>query len=326
MPLCLPRAQIICSALVAALVVSARDPDAIRPLIDFMYGLICMLMCPVGFRAGIMGAMNDAGPENWSAAADSQVGTPTWPGPDRPRTAWDYLLATAGRATATADAWRTSGFPARRAIARRWRLRSHVPSRYTPVGSFTGRESMSALLAGLRLGSARLEGNVDTAIGGTTARLKVEHDELLDNRLTCHMRGWYDQSWLPGSGELRHIDVAGTVGVLPVLVDGMTWIGWGTDDDLEPFGRGPCRAVVVGAESKRAALDERSATWHAWLIGLPHGDSPARFKLGDADVTLTSCDEDPAMESARWRHSPGGHDPAHQMTLQPEQPVLSWKH
>ena len=162
------------------------------------------------------------------------------------------------------------------------------------MGRLTGCEPVPALLAGLRLGTATLEGEAATAIDGTAARSRVEHDGLSGNRLCCTLRGSYDQEWVPGPvQELRHEDLATSVGGLPIVVEAATWTGWGTDDSLEPFSRGPCSGVLVGASSMAAAETAHSRSWHAWLIGAVAPAGPASVRLRGVDITLTGQEEDP---------------------------------
>ena len=183
----------------------------------------------------------------------------------------------------------------RQSIARQWRTRVRIPVRLLPVGRLTGREPMPSILAGLRLGTATLEGDVATAIDGVVARLTVEHDGLSGDRLCCTLRGSYDQKWGPGAvQELRHEDLATSIGGLPAVVEKATWTGWGTDDSLESFSRGPCCGVLVGASSPDSMKTERSRTWHAWLIGAVAPTGPASVTLRGVDITLTGQEEDPA--------------------------------
>ena len=76
-------------------------------------------------------------------------------------------------------------------------------------------------------------------------------------------------------------------------MEGVTWTGWGADDSLEPFSRGPCRGILVGASSLAAVKTERSRTWRAWLIGAVAPTGPASVRLRGVDITLTGQEEDP---------------------------------
>jgi hypothetical protein len=173
-------------------------------------------------------------------------------------------------------------------------MRARIPAGLLPVGRLNGREAVPAILAGLRLGTATLEGEVATAIDGTVARLTVEHGGLSGDRLRCILRGSYDQQWAPGPvQELRHEDLATSVGALPAVVEEATWTGWGTDDGLEPFSQGPCRGVIVGAQSLASGKAERSRTWHAWLVGAVAPTRPSNATLRGVDITLVGQEEDP---------------------------------
>lgn len=225
---------------------------------------------------------------------------------------WAPLFIAAGRVARAVDDARTRAEDhlLRHTAARRWRTRGRVPSELLPIGRLTGREPMPAILAGLRLGTATLEGDVDAAVDGTVARLAVEHDDLSGDRLSCTLRGSYHQAWLPGPNqELQHQDLVAHLGELPIVVEGATWTGWGTDDSLEPFSRGPCRGIVIGASSLTAKQTQRSRTWHAWLIGAVVPAGPARVKLRGVDITLTEQEEDPRYigglsgKLGRWSRS-----------------------
>jgi hypothetical protein len=209
---------------------------------------------------------------------------------------WAPLFNAAERAARAADRARSKAAERalRHSIARQWRTRARIPAELLPVGRLTGREPIPALLAGLRLGTAILEGVVATAIDGTVPDLTVEHDGLSGDRMCCTLRGSYDQEWIPDPNqELRHEDLATSVGGLPVVVEGVTWTGWGTDDSLEPFSRGPCPGILVGASSLEAVKTERSRTWCAWLIGAVAPTGPASVRLRAVDITLTGQEEDP---------------------------------
>ena len=209
---------------------------------------------------------------------------------------WTPLFNVTERAARAADRARSNVAERalRHSIARQWRTRARIPAELLPVGRLTGREPMPALLAGLRLGTATLEGVVDTAIDGTVPRLTIEHDGLSGDRLCCTLRGSYEREWVPGlNQELRHEDLLTALGGLPVVVEGVTWTGWGTDDSLESFSRGPCRGVLVGASSLASVKTEHSRTWHAWLVGAVAPTGPASVRLQGVNITLTRQEEDP---------------------------------
>jgi hypothetical protein len=209
---------------------------------------------------------------------------------------WALLFSAAERAAKAADKVRANASERalRQSIARQWRTRARIPVRLLPVGRLTGREPMPAILAGLRLGTATLEGDVATAIDGVVARLTVEHDGLSGDRLACTLRGSSDQTWVPGPvQELRREDLVTSIGRLPTVVEGATWTGWGTDDSLESFSRGPCRGVLVGSSNPDSMKTERSRTWHAWLIGAVAPVGPVSVALRGVAITLTGQEEDP---------------------------------
>lgn len=225
---------------------------------------------------------------------------------------WTLLFAAAERAARTTERFRSD--ITERALLHsaslQWRTRAQVPAEFLPVGRLSGREPVPAILLGLRLGTATLEGEVATAIEGTVARVKVEHDGLSGNRLYCTLRGSYDQGWNPGPvQELRHEDLVTSVGGLPAIVEAATWTGWGADDSLEPFSRGPCNGVLVGASSMAAAENERSRNWSAWLIGAVAPISSVSVSLRGVDITLAGQQEDPRYAGgffgklARWARS-----------------------
>lgn len=218
---------------------------------------------------------------------------------------WAPLFSAAERAARAVNKARSSAAERalRQSIARRWRMRARIPAGLLPVGRLTGREAVPAILVGLRLGTATFGGEVAAAIDGTVARLTVEHDGLRGDRLRCTLRGSYDQQWVPGPvQELRHEDLATCVGGLPAIVEEVTWTGWGTDDSLEPFSQGPCRGVIVGAQSLASGRAERSRTWHAWLVGAVAPTGPASATLRGVDITLTGQEEDPVTSAG----SPAG--------------------
>lgn len=221
---------------------------------------------------------------------------------------WAPLFSAAERAARAADQVRLDAEERalRHSIARQWRTRARIPAGLLPVGRLTGRESLPALLTGLRLGTATLTGDVATAIDGSAARLMVEHDGLSGDRLWCTVRGSHDQEWSPDLPQaLRHEDLATSVGGLPVVVEAATWTGWGADDSGEPFSRGPCDGVLVGASSLAAVNTERSRTWHAWLIGAVPPAGSASVRLRDVDITITGQEEDPRYVGrlAGWARS-----------------------
>jgi hypothetical protein len=225
---------------------------------------------------------------------------------------WAPLFAAAGQAARATD--RVKSKVAERtlqhSIARQWRMRAQVPPRLLPIGRLSGREPVAAILAGLRLGTAALEGQLASAVDGSAGCLKVEHDALVGNRLSWTLRGRLDQ--MRGEGpvvELRHEDLATSFGGRLAVVEAATWTGWGFDDSMESFSRGPCNGVLIGAASMEAMNTERSRSWRAWLIGAVAPMSSAKARLQDVDVTLTRQEEDPRYsyglsgQVARWARS-----------------------
>lgn len=228
-------------------------------------------------------------------------------GPDAPRqgniyfpvefsSRWDLLFTAAGWAARATDRIRSEVAERilRHSTARQWRMRALVPSRFLPVGRLSGREAMPAILAGLRLGTATLEGELVTEVDGSAGRLKVEHDALVGSRLSWTLHGRQDQ--MSGQGpavELRHEDLATSFGSRSAVVEAATWTGWGFDDSLESFSRGPCNGVLLGAATTEAVKTEHSRCWRAWLIGAVAPMSSARVRLQDVQVTLVRQEEDP---------------------------------